>query len=316
MSEKKPYFSVVIPFYRGASMFPELYKRLSAVFTQMEQTYELIFVNDASPDEGETILANYAAADENCKVISFSRNFGQHYAITAGLKIAKGEWIVVMDCDLQDRPEEIPHLFEKTKEGYDAVFAHRTERKDNLIKKFESAAFYFIFNMLSDIKMDRGFANFGIYHNKVIKAALQMGDKIKFFPIMIRWVGFKQTSITVQHDIRSEGKSSYTLRKLFILAFDNIISFSDKPLRYCIIIGTILFFISIAVFLLYATLYFQGKITVMGYTSLILSLWSITGVLLMTLGLHGCYLGKVFNQVKNRPIYIIDKTINVKPEDL
>lgn len=316
MSEPIPQFSVVIPFYQGVTVFPELYRRLCAVFSSFEQTYELIFVNDASPDHGEMLLEKYAVQDERCKVISFSRNFGQHYAIMAGLKAAKGEWIIVMDCDLQDRPEEIPHLFEKAKEGYDVVFAHRTERRDSLVKKWESAAFYFVFNLLSDIKLDKQAANFGIYHRKVIQAVLLLGDKVKFLPIMVRWVGFRQTILPVQHDRRSEGKTSYTLKKLFTLAFDNIISFSDKPLRYCIIIGSLLFLLSIAVFFSYLTLYFLGKVTVMGYTSLILSLWGLTGALLMILGLHGCYLGKVFNQVKNRPIYIVSKTVNIKSEDL
>ena len=316
MRDNNPRFSVVVPFYRGEAMLPELYQRLCAVFSLMGQTYELIFVNDASPDQGEKILAEYAAQNEKCKVISFSRNFGQHYAIMAGLKIVKGEWIVVMDCDLQDRPEEIPHLYEKAKEGYDIVFAHRTERKDALIKKWESAAFYFIFNLLSDIKLDKGVANFGIYHRKVIQNVLSLGDKIKFFPIMVRWVGFNRTTVSVQHDSRCTGKSSYTLKKLFTLAFDNIISFSDKPLRSCIIIGIFLCLLSIAVFLFYLTLYLLGKITVMGYASLILSVWCLTGTLLLTLGLHGCYLGKVFNQVKNRPIYIIKEMINIKQEDL
>ena len=282
----------------------------------MEKTYELIFVNDASPDQGEMIIAEYAARDERCKLISFSRNFGQHYAIMAGLKFARGEWIVVMDCDLQDRPEEIPCLFEKAKQGYDIVFAHRTERKDSLIKKLESAAFYFTFNLLSDIKMDRGVANFGIYHRKVVRAVLSLGDKIKFFPIMVRWTGFKQATVSVQHDNRYAGGSSYTLKKLFTLAFDNIISFSDKPLRLCVIFGSLLLFLSVVVFFFYLTLYLLGKITVMGYASLILSLWCLIGAVLLTLGLHGCYLGKVFNQVKDRPIYVIDKTINVEPEDL
>lgn len=316
MNEKDPCFSVVVPFYRGEAMFSELYHRLCTVFSLMEKTYELIFVNDASPDQGEMIIAEYAARDERCKLISFSRNFGQHYAIMAGLKFARGEWIVVMDCDLQDRPEEIPCLFEKAKQGYDIVFAHRTERKDSLIKKLESAAFYFTFNLLSDIKMDRGVANFGIYHRKVVRAVLSLGDKIKFFPIMVRWTGFKQATVSVQHDNRYAGGSSYTLKKLFTLAFDNIISFSDKPLRLCVIFGSLLLFLSVVVFFFYLTLYLLGKITVMGYASLILSLWCLIGAVLLTLGLHGCYLGKVFNQVKDRPIYVIDKTINVEPEDL
>ena len=282
----------------------------------MEKTYELIFVNDASPDQGEKIITEYAAKDKRCKLISFSRNFGQHYAIMAGLKIARGEWIIVMDCDLQDRPEEIPSLFEKAQQGYDIVFAHRTARKDPLIKKLESAAFYFIFNLLSDIKMDKGVANFGIYHRKVVQSVLSLGDKIKFFPIMVRWTGFKQATISVQHDSRSAGESSYSLKKLFALAFDNIISFSDKPLRLCVIFGLFLLLLSVIVFFFYLTLYLLGRITVMGYASLILSVWCLTGAVLLTLGLHGCYLGKVFNQVRNRPIYIISKTVNVRPEDL
>lgn len=159
------------------------------------------------------------------KGINLSRNFGQHYAITAGLSQAKGEWVVVMDCDLQDTPEEIKNLYTKAQEGYDSVFAQRVERKDKFLKRLSSIVFYKVFSFLTDSKQDETVANFGIYHRKVVNAILSMGDSIRYFPIMAQWVGFRKGYLPIKHGARKEGKSSYSLFKLLKLASDNMIGF-------------------------------------------------------------------------------------------
>ena len=178
----------------------------------------------------------------NKKVVGLklSRNFGQHYAITAGLEQAKGEWIVVMDCDLQDRPDEIPNLYHKALEGYDLVFAQRTIRIDSFYKRISSKVFYAIFSYMTDTKQDSSIANFGIYHHRCIKALLSMNDHIRFFPTMSRWTGFNQIKLPVKHSERFEGNTSYSFTKLLQLAFNNMIAFSDKPLSIMVKLGAII----------------------------------------------------------------------------
>ena len=238
------------------------------------------------------------AADPRVKGIHLSRNFGQHYAITAGLGAASGEWVVVMDCDLQDLPEEIPRLYEKACEGYDSVFAQRQHRQDGWSKRVQSWAFYSIFGYLTDTSLDHSVANFGIYHRKVIRAILSMDDRIRYFPTMSQWVGFRQAYLPVTHGERKAGASAIPLIKLLRLAASTIIAFSDKPLRLFISTGFTMSALSLCIAVFYYSLYLTGHIRVQGYASLILSLWFIGGVLMCSLGILGIYIGKTFDQVK------------------
>jgi len=301
-----------VPIYRGKDFLSELSQRVEVAAQSCFDDYELILVNDASPDECWQDIEELCQSNPHVKGINLSRNFGQHYAITAGLHYATGEWIVVMDCDLQDRPEEIPHLYAKACEGYESVLAQRAERQDTWLKRMQSRCFYALFGYLTDTKMDASIANFGIYHRKVIKSILAMGDKIRYFPTMVQWVGFKRTALPVQHAPRSSGGSSYTLWKLLRLALDTIICFSDKPLRLIMQCG---FFIAVGSFLL-AFVYFLlatcGFFKVAGFASIILSIWFIGGMIMLTLGLVGIYVGKVFQQVKQRPQFIVSDICNLE----
>ena len=250
-----------------------------------------------------------AKDDYRVKGINLSRNFGQHYAITAGLEFASGDWVVVMDCDLQDQPEEIIKLYDKAQEGYDIVFGKRDNRQDSFLKKLGSKLFYNILSYLTDTKQDKEIANFGIYSKKSITAVLQMNDKLKYFPVMIRWVGFNSTAVKIKHAERKDGKSSYSLSSLISLSIDIMLSFSDKPLKLTVKLG---FFISTFSFLISLIILIRALVTnyiVPGWASTMMSIWFLGGLIIMVLGIVGIYVGKTFNQTKDRPIYIVKDVI-------
>jgi glycosyltransferase involved in cell wall biosynthesis len=241
--------------------------------------------------------------------VKLSRNFGQHYAISAGLSLAKGQHVVVMDCDLQDRPEEIPLLLRKAAEGYDIVLGRRAVRKDGWFKRGCSRLFYGVLSWLTGIKQDPAIANFGVYSHKVIAAINSMPESIRYFPTMVRWVGFGTTTIDVAHAGRPEGASSYNLRKLFNMALDICLANSDKPLR--IFVGTG-FAVSLVGFVFAGYTLFlalRGKIEVLGYASLMVSLWILSGLLIVIIGIVGLYVGKTFEGIKRRPAFIVDKIV-------
>ena len=267
-------------------------------------------VDDRSPDNSWSAVLVQTQENKHIKGIRLSRNFGQHYAITAGLEAANGHWIVVMDCDLQDKPEEILALYKKAMEGYEIVYAQRKTRKDSRRKKLSSRLFYGLFGYLTDTVQDSSIANFGIYHRKAIDAIIKMGDSIRYFPTMSQWVGFKKTKIAVEHGQRDAGESSYSWRKLIELAFNNIIAFSDKPMRLTVKLGVLVSLFSFLIGLIYIYKYFQGDIVVLGYSSLIISIWFLSGMIISILGIIGIYIGKIFERVKERPVYIIDEKIN------
>ena len=311
MNDNNILLSIVSPVYRGEKMTEELVRRISKSVSPITEHYEIILVNDAFPDNSWNVIRAECEKDSRVKGINLSRNFGQHYAITAGLSYAKGEWVVVMDCDLQDRPEEIPNLYKKAIEGYDSVFAQRVNRSDSWLKRMSSKLFYKFFSYMTETRQDASVANFGIYNRKVIESILAMGDKMRYFPTQVQWVGFRKYYMPVEHDSRLEGKSSYSLKKLFRLAFDTIVSFSDKPLRLTMKIGAVITIASFLIGLIYLIRYFSGHIAVMGYASLIISLWFICGILVFLIGVVGLYLGKTFNQTKGRPTFIVDDKINI-----
>ena len=303
--------SVVVPVYHGEKSLPELYSRIKKNAEEKFSSYEIILVNDSSPDNSWEVIKNICEENTKVKGINLTRNFGQHYAILAGLKHVQGEWIVVMDCDLQDMPEEIGNLYKQAMIGYDIVIAQRTQRKDIFRRKVYSKLFYLIFGWLTETSQDSSTANFGIYHNRVISSVLSMKDHIWCFSLMIQWVGFKKCFLPVNHDRRLEGKSSYTLKKLLSLSFNNMIGFSDKSLYLVTYLGLIISFFSVLVSIYYLIAYFMGIVEVSGYISLILSIWFLGGSIIFILGITGIYIGKVFDKVKERPLYIISDSINI-----
>ena len=304
-----PLISVVSPVFRAENSLHELVGRLEQALSKISSHYEIILVDDRSPDNSWTVMKEIAIQRSQVKSIRLSRNFGQHYAITAGLDHANGKWIVVMDCDLQDQPEEIPKLYSKVLEGFDGVLARRASRKDSFFKRFASKAFYRTLGYLTGTQHDETVGNFGIYHKKVIDEVRQLRESIRYFPTMVRWVGFNITSIDVEHAGRSEGKSNYNLRKLMLLALDIILAYSDRPIRLTIKLGMTIALTSFIFILITMYKWLHGEIEVLGYASIIISIWFLSGCLLVTLGIVGLYVGKTFEGVKQRPIYIIDESV-------
>lgn len=300
--------SIVTPVYGCCKSINRLYERLNKTLSIITGDFEIIMVNDSSPDNAWDAIKELAKKDNRVKGINLSRNFGQHKAITAGLDYAKGDWVVVMDCDLQDQPEEIIKLYNKALEGYDIVFGRRAERKDSFLKKLSSTLFYKVYDYFTESKIDNTIANFSIISKKVLDNLNKLKEQNRSYPLFVNWVGFNRTEINIEHSSREEGKSSYTFTKLINLAIDSIVSQSNKPLKLSIKFGFIVSFLS----LLYGTWlvlrYFIFSIPVEGWTSVMVSIYFIGGLLFANMGILGLYIGKIFDETKNRPIYIVQET--------
>ena len=300
-----PHISVVIPVYKADGCLEELYRRLNISLETITSDYEILLVEDCGGDKSWQMIIGFAERDDRVKGIQFSRNFGQHYGITAGLDYCDGDWIVVMDCDLQDRPEEIPRLYNKAQEGYDVVLARRGHRKDYVGKRLTSWLYYKVFNYLSDMNYDREAGNFRIVSRKVVDSFRRMRERLRFFGGLVSWMGFPTASIDVQHDERFTGQTSYTFSKLWSLASETIIAYSDKPLRLAIRFGFIISSLAFiyGTYVVYSAI--AGDVPIVGWSSLIVSLYFLGGIIISTLGILGVYLGKAFDEIKRRPLYII-----------
>jgi len=301
-----PHLSVVIPVYKAENCLDELYARLRAAIEPISPDFEIILVEDCGGDRSWDMITALAKRDPRVRGIQFSRNFGQHYGITAGLDHAMGDWVVVMDCDLQDRPEEIPRLYARAQEGFEIVLARRGKREDPLGKRLMSRAFYKLFSYLADMEYDGQVGNFRIISKKVVENFRQMREQLRFFGGLVNWMGFPTTSIDVQHAERFEGGSTYTFRKLWKLASETIIAYSDKPLRLSIRFGFLISSLSFfyGMYIIYHALRYGSSIT--GWSSLIVSLYFLGGIVISILGVIGIYLGKAFDEAKRRPLYIIN----------
>jgi len=300
-----PLISVVIPVYKAEKMLDELYRRLRAALETVSPNFEIVLVEDCGGDRSWEVIERLAQADPRVVGLQFSRNFGQHYGITAGMDQCRGDWVVVMDCDLQDAPEEIPRLYAKAQEGYDVVLALRGPRQDPPLKRFSSWLFYRLFSYLADIQFDGDSGNFRIMSRQVVKNFNRMREQLRFFGGHVQWMGFPTTGIQVQHAERFEGKSTYTFAKLLKLASETIIAYSDKPLRMAARLGLSMAGVSFAYgSYILARALLQGS-AIPGWASLIVSLYFIGGLIIGILGILGVYLGKTFDETKKRPLYIV-----------
>lgn len=306
-----PCLSIVSPIYRAENILERLVDAIEQAVKPITDHYELILVEDGSPDNSWAKLEQLALSNPKIKAIKLSRNFGQHYAITAGLDAAEGEWVVVMDCDLQDNPLEIPRMLALAQEQKaKVVLGQRIVRNDKLLKVWLSYFFYSILSYLSGAKWDPSVANFGLYHRQVVLSIRQLREPIRFFPSMVRWAGFKTIKMPVAHQARDEGNSNYNLKKRVKLAMDIILANSDKPLRIIVKFGLLVAVLSALIGVIYIIKYFSGEILVLGYTSMMLSIWFVGGMMFMILGILGLYIGKIFEAAKQRPVYFIDERIN------
>jgi len=297
--------SIVSPVYQAEELVEMLVDEICTAIKPLGISYEIILVEDASPDKSWELICKCCAKFSEVRGVRLSRNFGQHYAISAGLSLARGHWVIVMDCDLQDRPTEIPRLLKKALEGYDVVVARRAMRQDSFFKKLSSRIFYGILGWLTGSTHDPAIANFGIYSAKVIAAINSMPESIRYFPTMVRWVGFQTAILDVEHAARPEGKTSYNLRRLFNLALDICLAYSDKPLRMAVGTGFVVSLIGFVFAGFTVVQALRGEIQVLGYASLMVSLWVLAGLMIFIMGVVGLYVGKCFEGVKRRPPFII-----------
>lgn len=305
------HLSIVSPVYRAEDCLKELYRRLVASAERITPDFELVLVEDRGPDGSWQVLESLAAQDSRVKAIRLSRNFGQHYAITAGLDHAEGDWVVVMDCDLQDPPEEIPTLYDKAQEGYDVVFARRRSRTDPWSKVLPGRCFYAFLAWLTGEPFDNTIANFSISSRKAIRAFRAHRERDRSFPMVMRQVGFERATVDVAHAPRFAGTTSYSLRKLLAFAVQNVVAASTRPLVMSVLLG-----IGIAIAsLLYGTsvlvLALCGRVEVPGWTTLALLVSFLFGLLFVQLGVIGLYLGRTFEQAKNRPLYHVADARNL-----
>lgn len=304
------HLSIVSPVYMAENIVDELVKRIVESVSSITSDFEVILVEDGSPDNSWKKIEENCSRNKQIKGIKLSRNFGQHYAISAGLEHAKGEWIVVMDCDLQDRPDQIPKLYSTAQNGYQIVLGKRHNRKDSFWKKTTSTLFHHLLSYLTGTQFDRTIANFGIYHRQVIDVIVKMPEHIRYFPTMIKWVGFNSIAIDIEHAERFAGETSYNYKKLIRLAFNIMLANSDKPLRLAVKGGLWVSFFSLVFGIFILLKWLMGKFEVVGYASIIFSIWFIGGVIISLLGVIGLYVAKIFEGVKHRPNYITEKTIN------
>lgn len=303
--------SIVSPVYHGEKMLDELVRRIHAAIEPLTADYEIILVNDCSPDNSWEKISSICASDKRVKGINLSRNFGQPYAITAGLTYSKGSYVAVIDCDLQNKPEDLPAMYRKALEGYDVVSARRVQRDDTKLKRLSSAVFHRVYDYLSGLETDKAVAEFGIYSRKIVDVYCSIPEYSRSFVELIHTLGFRKSTVDVFHDHRLEGKSSYNLKRLLKLSYNSIISNSNRPLYLSVTIGFLMSLLSflMAIYNIFAK--FWGLNEVVGYTSTIFSIWFVGGLLLFMMGILGLYIGKIFDQVKGRPVFIVSDTLNI-----
>jgi dolichol-phosphate mannosyltransferase len=301
--------SIVSPVYMAEGILSELVDSILLNIKSITNNFEIILVEDGSSDGSWDKIMELKQIHPEIVGLKLSRNFGQHAAIYAGLEQVLGEWIIVIDCDLQDDPVHFKALYQRAIKGWEIVLARRVNRIDSFFKRLFSKIFYRILGYLTDSDQDSSVANFGIYHKNVILSLKEMKDYIKYFPTSVNWVGYKKTTLDVNHKKRLSGKSTYSYKKLIRLGLNVVLSFSDKPLRLVVKVGILVSFVSMLIAFYYLLKYFSGEILVSGFTSLIVSIWFLSGIIITTIGMAGLYIGRIFDQAKDRPVYIIQKKI-------
>lgn len=311
----KNIISVIVPIYNEGENLSKLYDRLKTTLKSISEKHQIIFVNDGSKDDSLIKILSIAEEDSKVFYLNLSRNFGHQIAVSAGLEYCDAECTVIIDADLQDPPELIAQLYEKHKEGYDVVYAKRKKREgESLLKKLTAKLYYRLLKrwVSFDIPLDVG--DFRLISKKVVREINKMPEQNKFLRAQIAWLGFKQTHVLFDRETRKHGKSGYSYGKMLRLAFDGITGFSDKPLLFVSRLG---FLISIFSFLLIIYAVFSHyilKVTITGWTSLLISTAFIGGIQLLSIGVIGEYISRINSNVKGRPLYILDST-NIPSEE-
>ena len=300
------HLSVVSPVFNARECLDELCRRIQAAVQPITADFEIVLVDDASRDDSWQVIEGLAARDPRVRGIHFARNFGQHHAVTAGLEAARGEWVIVLDCDLQDRPEEIPRLYAMARdEGHLCVMGRRAQRQGSLLRRLQSWVFYRLFSYLTDIPYDGSVSNYSIARRQVVDDVLRMRESVKYYPGFLFWLGYPSGFLDVQHDARFAGTTSYTFRKLWRHSQSIIFAHSTRPLELCVTLGLIVAVLAVIVgsaYLVWAAVYGSA---VSGWASLIISLYFSTGAIIFTIGIVGLYVGRIFTEVKGRPAYVV-----------
>lgn len=305
--------SVVSPCYGAPTLLRQLVKEITEAVSPLTESYEIVLVEDYSPDNSRDIIREICAEDPHVKGIFLSRNFGQQSALNAGYDQARGNYVVTLDCDLQNPPAQIRDLYLKAKEGYDIVYATRRNRPDSFFMTQGSHVFNKLMGFLTDTRQDESVAEFAIFSHKVVEAMAKLGDYHRYYPLMTQWVGFKTAKVDVEHAARSDGKrSSYSMRKRIELAVTTAVSFSTKSLRLIVYFGTIITLLAIlaAIALVIKTLVMDTQVS--GWVTLFVSMWFISGIMISVMGIIAVYIGSIFDEVKHRPSYLISETLNIE----
>ena len=309
----EPLISVIVPVYFEEKVIEQTYERLAGVMKAYR--HELIFVDDGSTDRTLELLKEFAEKDLSIRLISFSKNFGHQAAVTAGLRHAKGDAVVVIDADLQDPPELIPDMIALWQQGNEVVYAKRKKRKgESLFKRLTAKVFYRLLRMFSDTDIPEDTGDFRLMDKKVVAAFNSMKEHNRFIRGMVAWLGFKQVPIEYVRDKRFAGETKYTFKKMLNLSYNGIFSFSFTPIRFIKGLGglSLLFALGLIV---YAIISKATGAAIAGWTSLMITLAVFMGIQLVSIGLVGEYVARTYEETKNRPIYLIRETVNINGED-
>jgi len=308
--------SVTIPVYNSAKIFPELHSRLVENLSQIVDSFEIIAVVDGCSDNSADVIAQISQKDSRVKLIEFSRNFGHQTAITAGLQFSSGEMMIVMDDDLEDPPEVLPEMIAKAQEGYDIVYGTHRKRKTSLIRQKMSDLYYVVFSKLSNFDIPKNVGDFCLMKRHVVDVLNSMPENNRYIRGLRAWVGFRQISIDFDRAKRFEGESGFNMIKYFLFALNGILSFSDKPLKYIAILGFMISSLSfIAIILLTVLRLLEMLPFFTGWASIIVTILFIGGVQLVSLGVIGEYIGRIHDEVKRRPLFIIKRSIGIEKEN-
>jgi polyisoprenyl-phosphate glycosyltransferase len=307
--------AVIIPVYSGRPMLEELCRRLVGSLSAITNNFIIVLVDDASPDNCWPVIHQLGKQEPRIKGIRLSRNFGQHYALTAGIDLVRASWYVIMDCDLQDAPEDIQFLYAKAAiEGHDVVAGVRGKEGHGIIKRHSSRAFYALFRMLSGVRLDWSVGNFRIFSNRVAQNFRTMREQLRFIPASFEWMGFDPVYINLPHHSRSEGRSSYTAFKLLRLAGNTVLAHSQIPLKIVASFGLAMSLITfIAAIIYFGNALIYGT-EVAGWASLFVTVLFVGSVQIALMGVLGIYIGKAFEEAKGRPLYIVRETMNLGDE--
>ncbi len=312
----KTIYSIVIPVYNEEEVLAETYKRLKKVMDSTGEKYELLFVNDGSKDRSAAIIKDFCQRDPNVRLLNFSRNFGHQLAITAGMDYASGEAVVVIDADLQDPPEVILEMIAKWKAGCDVVYGKRVKRKgETFFKKFTAALFYRLLRRMTDVDMPVDAGDFRLLDRKVCEEIKKMREKSRYIRGLVSWVGFRQETVEYVREERWAGETKYPLRKMLKFAMDAVTSFSYKPLKLATYVG---FILSLSSFLYLLVVLYQKLFTnnvVPGWASIMTINLFFNGVILIILGIIGEYIGRIYEETKDRPLYIVKEKIGFQEEE-